>query len=112
MAAIQFEMEDSEITPTMLEKEQKAQSNSFRAFRQEEELWQLKSRSLWLISGDRNTSFFHKQYRARLSHNHIFEISSSTSESFKGISQIKQAAEVHFHSLFKEDGDIDSELTS
>ena len=43
LAAIQLEMEDSDITPTMLEKEQKAQSNSFRAFRKEEELWRLKS---------------------------------------------------------------------
>ena len=107
-----MEMEESEITPAMLENEQKVEFNSFRAFRQEEEFWRLKSRSLWMKSGDWNTSFFHKQYRARLSHNHISEISSLTGESFKGISQIKQAAEGQFQSLYREDGSIDSELTS
>ena len=80
----------------MLEKEQKAQFNSFRAFRQEEEYWRLKSRSTWLKSGDRNTSFFYKQYRARLSQNHISEIIPLNGENFKGISQIKQTAEAHF----------------
>ena len=34
---IQMEMEDSEITPALLEKEQQAQFNSFRAFKREEE---------------------------------------------------------------------------
>ena len=34
---IPMEMEDSEITPALMEKEQNAQFNSFRAFRQEEE---------------------------------------------------------------------------
>ena len=66
-------MEETEITLAMLEKEQKAQFNSFQVFRQEEQLWRLKSHSLWLKSGDQNTSFFHKQYRARISHNHILE---------------------------------------
>ena len=33
---IQLEMEESEITPAILDKEQKSQFNSFRAFRKEE----------------------------------------------------------------------------
>ena len=96
----------------MLEKEQKAQFNSFRVFRQEEEYWRLKSRSTWMKAGDRNTSFFHKQYKDRLSQNHISKISSLAGETFKGITQIKQAAEVHFQSMYREDGSIDSNLTS
>ena len=40
---IQLEMEESEITPTLLEREQKAQYNSFQAFRREQEYWRLKS---------------------------------------------------------------------
>ena len=43
-----MEMEEKEITSTMLEKEQQSQFNSFRAFRKEEEYWRLKSRSIWL----------------------------------------------------------------
>ena len=38
---IQLEMEESEITSSMLEKEQQAQCNSFLVFRQEEEYWRL-----------------------------------------------------------------------
>ena len=49
---IQLEMEELEITPAMLEKEQRAQFNSFRAFRREEEYWRLKSRSTWMKAGD------------------------------------------------------------
>ena len=105
-------MEDTEISPTILAKEQEAQFNSFRAFRKEEEFQRLKSCSLWLITEDKNTSLFHKQYKARLSHNHISKISSSSGESLKGISQLQQAAKVHFKSLFREDGVVNSELTS
>ena len=109
---IQMEMEESEITPALLEKEQREQFNSFRAFRQEEEYWRLKSRNTWLKDGDDNTSFFHKQCRTRLSQNRISKISSLSGETFKGISQIKQVVEVHFQSLFREDGSSDSDLTS
>ena len=72
----------------------------------------MKSRNLWLIAGDKNTSFFHKQYRVRLSHNHISEINSASGESFKGITHLKQEAEAHFKKLFTEEGVVDSDLTS
>ena len=78
-----MEMEDSEITPALLEKEQQAQFNSCSAFRQEEEYWRLKSRSTWLKEGDRNTSFCHKQYRARISQNHISKITSLSGVTIK-----------------------------
>ena len=96
MEKIQLEMEELEITPTLLEKEQKAQFNSFQAFRREEEYWRLNSQSTWLKAGDRNTSFFHKKCRVRISQNLISKIPSQSGEVVKGISQIKQLAEVHF----------------
>ena len=95
----------------LLEKEQKAQFNSFRAFRREEEYWRLNSRSTWLKVGDWNTSFFHKQCRVKLYQKHISEISSLYGETFKGISQIKQVAEIHFQNLYREYGSSDSDLT-
>ena len=107
-----MEMEDSEIKPALLEKEQKAQFNSFRAFRREEEYWRLNSRSTWLKVGDWNTSFFHKQSGVRLSQNHISEISSLSGETFEGISQIKQVVEVHFQNLYREDGSSNSDYNS
>eukprot|EP00253_Pinus_taeda_P022753 PITA_22753 len=71
LADLQWEMEDKDITTHELEKEQVAQLASFSSFRKEEEFWRLKSRSLWLKAGDQNTTFFHRQYRACLSQNHI-----------------------------------------
>ena len=93
---IQLEMEETEITLALLAKEQNAQSISFQAFRREEEYWRLKSRSTLLKVGDRNTSFFHKQCRVRISQNHSSEIYSQSGEVVKGNSQIKLLAETHF----------------
>jgi hypothetical protein len=67
LADFQMDMESQDITMQILEKEQAAQQVSHRAFRNEEEYWKLKSRSLWLAAGDRNMAFFHRQFRARLS---------------------------------------------
>jgi hypothetical protein len=60
LADLQVEMETKDIFSSDLEKEQAAQSKTFCVFRQEEEYWRLKSRSLWLKVGDRKTSFFHR----------------------------------------------------
>ena len=57
---IQLEMEETELTPDLLEKEQKAQLNYFQALKREEEYWRLKFRSTWLKAGDQNTSYFHR----------------------------------------------------
>ena len=95
-----------------MKKEQQAQFNAFRAFRKEEEYWRLKSRSIWLQAGDRNTSFFHMKYRARLSHNHISEIYSLYGQLFKDQSQIMQAVEVHFQVLFSETGLKENDLNA
>eukprot|EP00253_Pinus_taeda_P008759 PITA_08759 len=73
---------------------------AYQPFRNEEEYWRLKSRSLWLKGGDRNTSFFHRQFRARLSRNHIAEIKTTTSQICKGNQQVKEAAEQHFQNLY------------
>ena len=97
---IQMLMEDAEISPSILVEEQEAQLNASKAFRKEEEYWRLKSWNLWLIVSDKNTSFFHKQHRARLSHNHILEINYVSGESFKGITHLKQETEAHFKNLF------------
>lgn len=76
---------------------------AFQSFRKEEEYWRLKSRSLWLKAGDRNTSFFHRQYRSRLSRNHIAEIKNADGHICKGSQQVKEAAELHFKNLYSLD---------
>jgi hypothetical protein len=45
-----------------------------RALHKEEKEWRLKSRALWLQAGDKNTSFFHKQAKARQHINNVEEI--------------------------------------
>ena len=66
----------------------------------EEEYWRIKSRSLWLKVVDWNTSFFHRQYRARLSRNDISEITTTKGQIYKGFTQIKAAREIHFRNLY------------
>ena len=57
---IQFELEEKDISPMDLDKEKSAQRKTYNSFRSEEEYWFLKSRSLWLKAGDRNTTYFHR----------------------------------------------------
>eukprot|EP00253_Pinus_taeda_P005327 PITA_05327 len=96
---IQHEMEDTFPSVSELAQEKSAQKNVYCSFRKEEEYWRLKSRSLWLKSGDRNTSYFHKQCRVRLSRNHIAEITSPSGQVIKDFAQIQEAATNHFKNL-------------
>jgi len=112
LADLQVELENKEISNPDLVQEQEAQVKSYQSYPQEEEYWRLKSRSLWLKAGDRNTSFFHRQYRARLSQNHISELTSSDGTILKGNDQLKGAAETHFHNLLEEEGACCEEITT
>eukprot|EP00253_Pinus_taeda_P036265 PITA_36265 len=53
-------------------------------------------------AGDPNTSFFHRQYRARISRNHIADIKTAEGQVCKGFNQVKASAETHFRNLYKE----------
>lgn len=44
---------------------------------QEEVMWRLKSRSLWIAAGDRNTAYFHSFVEMRRKHSAIWEIEDS-----------------------------------
>ena len=82
--SIQIGMEDRETTSSQKSQEQFAQYKTTQSFKQEEEHLRLKSRSLWLKAGDKNIAFFHHQCRARLSRNHISEISIGDGVIIKG----------------------------
>jgi ribonuclease HI/exonuclease III len=112
LQTLQIEMESTDITAELLEKEIKEQRSTHQSFRKEEEYWRLKSRSLWLKAGDRNTSFFHRQYRARLSRNHIAEIKTGEGQVCKGFNQVKDAAEAHFRNLYRESTQSSEEETA
>eukprot|EP00253_Pinus_taeda_P017553 PITA_17553 len=72
--SMQTEMENKEITAELLDEEVKAR--------------------------DRNTSYFHRQYRARLSQNHIAEIKTLEGQVYKGFDQVKGVVETHFRNLY------------
>eukprot|EP00253_Pinus_taeda_P002669 PITA_02669 len=75
LEGIQFEMEDTFPSVSDLAQEKSAQKNVYCSFRKEEEYW------------------------ARLSRNHIAEITSSSGQVFKGFAQIQEAATNHFKNL-------------
>ena len=70
----QILMEESMITPELLNEEIDLQKALHSALRREEQYWRNKARCLWLQEGDKNTSFFHKQAEARKNQNNISEI--------------------------------------
>ena len=108
LADLQFNMEESDITKLVLLSEKISQATSYQTFRYEEEELRLKSRSLWLQDGDKNSAYFHRQCRLRICRNHISELVSSEGIAIKGQIELKQAVHSHFHQLFSEDGVSDS----
>ena len=92
-------MEASPISDCLLRKEEELQKAFFSACRLEEEFWRQKSRSLWLLSGDKNTRYFHKQAKARKNFKAIFEIDFQ-GDLIKDSDGIKKAAMASFQELF------------
>ena len=84
LAEIQFSLEKTYISHSLLSMEKLAQVKSYQSFRNEEETLRLKSRSLWLKAGDKNTAYFHRQCRLRTSRNHISKILSRDGVVIKG----------------------------
>ena len=70
----------------------------YRENRKEEEEVRLKSRSLWLKAGDKNTSFFHNSMKIRRARNQIEKIQVENQE-VKGVEELKKAAHEHFKNL-------------
>eukprot|EP00253_Pinus_taeda_P003777 PITA_03777 len=76
-----------------------------RIKREEEEKWHIKSRQTWLKSGDKNTSFFHKQATARQIKNNISAITDNAGIQHTDQKAIKGAASDHFKELLTETGE-------
>lgn len=102
----QIQMEDADITNEILDKEAYLQQRYHKACLAKEEYWRLKSRSLWLKAGDRNSAFFHKQAQSRKCFNSIFEIKEEN-VIHKNFENTKKAAFSHFKSLYSEDTESD-----
>jgi hypothetical protein len=68
------DMEEEPITYPLILKEQQKFMEYQKILHKEEETWRLKSISLWLTSGERNTKFFQRQAKARIWRNEVKEI--------------------------------------
>ena len=92
-------MDSSPASYYLLKKEEILQKTYFSACRIEEEYWRQKYRNLWLLSGDKNTKYFHKQAEARKNYKVVSEINfeGGLIKDFEGI---KQAAVETFKELF------------
>jgi hypothetical protein len=73
-------------------------------------IWRLKSRSLWLKEGDRNTSYFHKKERVRLWRNNVKEINTANGETLNTFDKIKEANFLHFKELYNEKEGVEQRL--
>ena len=90
-------LEESELTQSLLTTEDDLQKDLHRAFRLEEEYWRQKSRSLWMLDGDKNMSYFHKQAEARKHFKAVNEIQHQE-QMIKDFEGIKKAT----HSFYKD----------
>ena len=98
-----MEMEKGLPTHSLLLKEQHDFIEYQKILHLEEETWRLKSRSLWLKSGDRNTRFFHRQTKARLWRNKVKEITKEYGTKINDFRQIQEEAKIHFEHLLTEE---------
>jgi hypothetical protein len=83
-----------------------------KALTDEETMWILKSRILWLQAGDKNTVFFHRQAKVRRWTNQVNEIKTQSGESICDFDQIKQQATSHYNKLYSSEGDLDNDLSN
>eukprot|EP00253_Pinus_taeda_P030806 PITA_30806 len=99
LAAHRLAMEHNPVTQSLLQKEIELQKEVHKSSRDEEEFWRQKSRNLWLKSGDKNTSFFHKHVEARKHFKTVSEIhyQNIVVKDFDGI---KRAAYYFFKDLY------------
>ena len=68
----------------------------------EEQKWRLKTKSLWLEEGDRNTKYFHRFSSQRRSINNILEIRTDQGNLVISFLDKVQSAVDHFRTIFTE----------
>eukprot|EP00253_Pinus_taeda_P024884 PITA_24884 len=102
IAKLQCAIEQKEYYQNEKVQEEELYNQLSRIKREEEEKWRIKSRQMWLESGDKNTSFFHKQAIARQIRNTITAIVDSVGTQHTKQADIKGAATDHFKELLTE----------
>ena len=67
----------------------------------EEEIWAMKSRTNWIIFGERNTTFFHQSTLARRSRNRITSIQDANGNWVHNLDGVKEVILTHFQKLYQ-----------
>ncbi|XP_050278348.1 uncharacterized protein LOC126719886 [Quercus robur] len=67
----------------------------------EEELWAMKSRTSWIISGERNTTYFHISALNRRSKNRIICVQNSEGEWCRNLEELKEIFNSSFKKLYQ-----------
>ena len=106
MEEIQLKIDNQEVQIDLLQQEKSIYQSYLKSLNAEEPMWRLKSRSLWLKDGDKNTSFFHKQARARQWRNRVEEIKTPSGGKTSSFEKIKNLASSHFNKLYVEDSKL------
>lgn len=89
LSDIQEKMENNEVTLDLMQKETNVYQKYIKALKREEEMWRIKSKSLWLQAGDKNTNFFHKHAKARQWRNRVEGITTQRGEVLTTMEAIK-----------------------
>lgn len=99
MDQLQVNLENKEDIKELQSKEKYLRWEIYQTNRKEEESWRIKSWSLWIQVGDRNTTFFHNQTKARRINNPIDVIKGEGNVDIEGQDEIKEEAHQHFKIL-------------
>lgn len=81
--------------------ESKLKKNLDEVLEQEELLWYQKSREEWIVSGDRNTKFYHASTIVRRSRNKVDALKDNNGQLVTESDEIKRLTQNYFTSLFQ-----------
>lgn len=96
---LHYALEKQEYYQAEKNQEENLYSQLYSIRREEEEKWRIKSRQTWLKSGDRNTTFFHKQANVWKIRNNITTITDNAGTQHNDQTTIKNVASKHFKDL-------------
>ncbi|OMO76410.1 hypothetical protein COLO4_25567 [Corchorus olitorius] len=87
------------------EKEKKVRTEMIEILEQEQLLWLQKSRSNWIVQGERNTKFYHTVTNRRRARNKITNILRQNGQKTEDPNEIEQEFMEHFQKVFSSNED-------
>lgn len=91
------------ITAELIHQERKMRDDLESWLEKEQLLWAQKSRQMWLLNGDRNTSYFHKVVKRRRAANRILKIQDDQGRRVDRYEDVERLAVNYFQNLYSLD---------